>query len=123
MLHYDTTNFTLPNSSSAYDALAKIEGNATGTVLVIEAESNKVLGVVTDGDIRKHLLDHRMLTAPVVHLMNQFFVYAQSSEEQDLREIFSINPYVRLLPVIDSDNKLVAVATPYPIRTSVVSKY
>ena len=54
-----TSKFTLPKNSSISDALKKIEQNSSGFILIESA--SKIIGVVTDGDIRRQLLEGAML--------------------------------------------------------------
>ena len=50
--------FTVNVEDTAFEALEKIELNKYGTVIVLKGE--KVVGTLSDGDIRKILLSHHM---------------------------------------------------------------
>ena len=48
------SKFVLPKKSSVSEALKKIDQNSSGFVLVESKE--KIIGVITDGDIRRAIL-------------------------------------------------------------------
>ncbi len=65
--------YTVSKEDTAYNALKKIEDNLLGTLIVLH--QNKVVGMLTDGDIRKLLIAHNMLTIPVKHVMNRNYIF------------------------------------------------
>jgi CBS domain-containing protein len=96
--------FTINPEHSAFDALEKIELNGFGTVVVIKGD--KVIGTVSDGDIRKILLSHHMLTIPVREVMNQNFVSICEGKISAGDEIFRSSFFIRLLPIVDQMGNL-----------------
>ena len=101
--------FIVTPEQSAFDALAKIELNGYGTVLAINEKTGCVLGTITDGDIRKVLLDHHMLTIPVRQVMNQHFTVLKEDEVSKADSIFFTSFYIRLIPVVNSKGALVDI--------------
>ena len=63
------------------EELKKIEDNLLGTLIVLNKD--KVVGMLTDGDIRKLLIAHHMLTIPVKHAMNRNYIYLNQEHDQD----------------------------------------
>jgi len=63
------------NNRNLIDAWKKINENGKGIVFIID-ESDKLVGVLTDGDIRNFLIKGNNLNASVDELMNKIFVYA-----------------------------------------------
>ena len=68
------------------DAFKKLNANKSGVLFVTDGD-RRVIGVVTDGDIRRHLLDDSDTTAPIATSMNQDFVRVSEgiSREQVLK--------------------------------------
>ena len=91
--------FTVNVEDTAFEALEKIELNKYGTVIVLKGE--KVVGTLSDGDIRKILLSHHMLTIPVRKVMNQNFSSILKGQDLIGNEIFKSSFFIRLLPVVD----------------------
>ena len=64
------------------ETLECLEKSAQQIALVID-NRDKLLGVVTDGDIRRHLLKHGSLNAPVFEVMNKNPKTARKTETKD----------------------------------------
>ncbi len=67
---------------SVISAIEKINKEALGGLLVID-KNNVLLGVVTDGDVRRHLLRHGKLEAPVSDIMNKNPKIAHEGETRE----------------------------------------
>ncbi|MGH3049691.1 MAG: CBS domain-containing protein [Gaiellaceae bacterium] len=92
-------------------AMLLIEENRHRSVVVLEGDT--VVGTLSDGDIRKAILDRRLLTTPVEHVMNMNFVSLRDDDRDRARELFQ-GEDLFLIPVVDADGKLVDVETAYP---------
>ena len=103
--------FTVPVTATAEAALAAIEANGHRCVIVVGAD-NRVVGTLSDGDVRKALLDHRLLTVPVGDIMNLNFVSLAPGEGARARALAE-HYRVSLFPVIGPDNQLLDVVTTY----------
>lgn len=101
----DISSFTISPDATVEEALAKIEENNHGTLVVVDAEQ-RVLGSLTDGDVRKALLDHRMLVIPVRDVMNPDNLFVIEGEQERASDMFRRHFYLRLLPVIDEQDML-----------------
>ena len=95
-------------NDNVYSALEVMEKNETGTVIVVD-DFRKVVGTLTDGDIRKLLLEHRMLTTPVREVMNLAYKYINSEDNMSESHLFSQFPSLRLIPCIDGSGLLLGV--------------
>ena len=58
---------------SIKSALKKIDGNHLGIIFV--EKNNKVVGVATDGDIRRYLLKHDIINAEISKCINKRFKF------------------------------------------------
>jgi mannose-1-phosphate guanylyltransferase/mannose-6-phosphate isomerase len=54
----DFSSFTIKPMQTFYDALVKIENNKKGFLIVVD-EEEKVIGTLTDGDIRRSLINQK----------------------------------------------------------------
>lgn len=86
-------------NSSLRDALKVINETGSGLGLVID-ENNKLIGVVTDGDIRRGLLQSLPLTAEVHRVMNKNPVTATSEASKKELNCMMSTYGVLAIPVI-----------------------
>lgn len=94
------------------EALVAIENNGCRSVIVVN-ENEVVVGTLSDGDARKSMLDHRLLSTPVHRVMNPNFIALTIDEREKARAMFEAS-HVFLLPLIDEHGKLIDVLTAYP---------
>ncbi len=101
-------DYIILSHSTIYDALVKIEKNKHRSLIVVNDE-NKVLGSLSDGDIRKGLINHILLDAPVNKVMNlNFKKLFNSYKEEDLEKTF--NDYnIFIVPIVDDKINLLDV--------------
>ena len=102
------SKFVLPKKSSVSEALKKIDQNSSGFVLVESKE--KIIGVITDGDIRRQLLDGLQLQDKIDKCINTDFSFAI---EGDTREsiIKQLDSEVNFIPLLDKKLKLLKILT------------
>lgn len=95
----------LSPSASVKDAVAAIERGSAQIALVIE--SDKLIGMVTDGDVRRGLLRGESLDSPVVNVMQRSFrslpASATLAEAMALMQRESLHQ----IPALDDDGKVV----------------
>lgn len=103
--------FTVRELNTIEDALAKIESNSHRSAIVLD-NKNRVVGTVSDGDIRKAMLDHRLLSTPIRNIMNMNFVWLGPDETARAEELFQ-KYHLFIIPVLHSDNLLVDILTAY----------
>ncbi|WP_035056078.1 aminotransferase class I/II-fold pyridoxal phosphate-dependent enzyme [Desulfuromonas sp. TF] len=88
------------------DAMASIDLTAHGVVFVLGG--NTLVGILTDGDIRRALLGGASLTDPVERYMNRDFV-SGSVATGNQANLKLLNERIRTLPVIDAQGQLVEI--------------
>lgn len=105
----DLSIFTINFNSSVYDAAVKITNNSTRTLIILN-DSNKVIGVISEGDLLQSLLNYDVPTISVTDIMNRAF---QSCLESSRPEKSQITSWLRqgalLIPVCDSSGIIVDV--------------
>lgn len=78
------------------------------TLFVIN-EDDAMIGTLTDGDIRRNLVDGHLLNDSVMHIMHKDFCFLSSSNI-DVKVVRSCKETgISLIPVLDIDNKIVDI--------------
>ena len=92
------------------DAMAAIGRGSCHIAVVLDADE-RVVGVVSDGDVRRAILDGVDTTAPVDTVMNRDPVCArqEDTDEEMLRRMEEL--VITAMPVIDDDGRLKSIAS------------
>lgn len=93
-------------SASIHDAIAALDAGAAQICLVVDDEDH-LLGVVTDGNIRRGLLTGVALEAPVVQVMNPHPVTLKDTEDRESASVLMRSRQVRQIPIVDTGNRIV----------------
>lgn len=103
------SEIVIPPSKTILETLECIDNSALRVVLVVD-EKHKLLGIVTDGDIRRGILKRLSLDTPISEVMMPNPVTASSSLTR--REMLALMQSKNLLtlPLVD-DGELVGLAT------------
>lgn len=102
-------NLTVSPNDSLIDVLRKIDKFGKGTAFVID-EEKKIQGVVTDGDIRRAILEGIRLSETIDKVMNQEFVYLNYNATNS--EILSLlNDKIKIIPLLNEKKELVDYAS------------
>ena len=91
-------NYVISSKASFEAALKKIELNHDGIVFV--CDDDKIIGVITDGDARRHLINGGLLTDKINNLCNTNFIYGEISESREAL-LKKFDNGVRVIPIID----------------------
>jgi dTDP-glucose pyrophosphorylase len=92
------------------EAIGVVDSNARQVALVLDTE-NHLLGVITDGDVRRGILRGVDLDAPVAEIMNSNPKTARVSDDPDDILITMSELSVRHMPLIDSNGVVVGLFT------------
>ncbi len=99
----------IPTDSTLAMVLENLNGTGYKISLVIDSEQ-RLLGIVTDWDVRTALLNGLCLTTPVTQFMNiQPMVGKAGMSSTELRDIM-LTGKRESLPVVDDDGKIVKLA-------------
>ena len=106
----DLDRFTVQTTDTIRTAMVKITANRHRAVVVLDQDT--VVGIVSDGDIRRAFLKEVLPMAPVEQIMN---INCLTTTERDPdRQVAIIQQErVTLLPVVDAENDLVDIALAY----------
>jgi CBS domain-containing protein len=97
--------YLVDRNETIYDCLVKFEDNYVRTLLV--TNEKKIVGSVTDGDIRRALIRSRTLSTIVGDIMNTEYLFAMS--DADCKEYFNKYWYISLIPVVNSRRELESI--------------
>ena len=109
----EISRFHLPNNVSISDAMLHIESNSRRGILVT-SESNRVLGTLTDGDIRKSLIRGVQIQSSISDIVNlnfKFLAY-DPSDSLNKRIMSFLDSYqeIEIVPLLDQQMCLKAIA-------------
>ena len=116
-MYTDLTNLTVTQGASIRDAIAQVDRNRRGIVLVVDAQG-RLEGTITDGDLRRAVLANTSLDEPVRVLLERKAEssYArpvtapQSSDRATLLRLMQEHS-IRHIPLVDEEQRVVALAT------------
>jgi CBS domain-containing protein len=107
----DLNLYTIPATATVRDAMERIEANRHRVVIVVDEEW-RVLGTVSDGDIRRAFLHDVLQISPVTTIMQLNPRTVGEDSLADPAEALR-HKHVTLLPVVTRDNRLVDVLLAY----------
>jgi len=113
------------SDTSFLRALELIDENTSRFLMVLD-HSGKLLGTVTDGDIRRGLLQGKGLDSTVDTVMNRDFVYSTTLEQRSVVLAKMMREQILQVPVLDLDGFVVDLLVlddllaPVSINNSVV---
>jgi dTDP-glucose pyrophosphorylase/predicted transcriptional regulator len=97
---------SVASNTSVMEAMRIIEQGGAQIALVVD-EHKRLLGTVTDGDIRRALLDGASLEAPVERLMNHQFRFVRNYNDKAEALMMMRQELLRQVPVLDEQGRVV----------------
>jgi len=92
-------------SSSLIEVMKIINGNAMGIAFIID-DNNILCGTVTDGDIRRALLDNYGLHEKVQKIISKEFIFGKIGEDYTSL-MKKISHKIKIIPLVDNEQKVV----------------
>lgn len=116
-MYTDLNQLCIPESSLVQDAIARMDANKTGIVLVVNADG-QLRSTITDGDIRRAMMATFDLNAPVNTLMVQKsgtpyakpIVGRETDDKATLLKLLDDHNVLHL-PILDGDDRVVGLVT------------
>jgi CBS domain-containing protein len=96
--------YCIHESETVLNAIERIDGNDMKTIFVLN-DSEKVVGVVSQGDILRAIIKGTTLYVQVSKIMTTSFSYLKKKDFQRAVELFKTK-YFSLIPVLSDDFKL-----------------
>lgn len=106
----EIADFIIEPESTILSAMKKIDQNARGIVYI--CNDKKLLGVLTDGDIRRFILKNGDLKRSVIDIANREPRYLRCENKKDAKTVmdkFCINS----LPILDLEEKVTEICFRY----------
>ena len=97
------------SNSTLRESLERIDENHLGLILV-NNESGSIIGLATDGDIRRKLLSNGTLDDTIGSCCNKNFVWSSTSTSRE-KLLKLLDKRVKFIPILDDDLKLVDYVT------------
>lgn len=94
----DIKELIIDEFNSLKDALTVIEKNAQGICFV--TSRNKLVGVITDGDIRRGLIHGKSIESPVVEIMQKEFISFPVHTSHEVIQA-TLSSKIRHIPLVD----------------------
>jgi dTDP-glucose pyrophosphorylase len=91
---------------SVFEALRVINSASSQIALVLD-DSNRLIGTLTDGDIRRGLLNGHTLRSPVDRFMNRKFRFVRSGEDKASVLNLMRREMLSQIPVLDAENRVI----------------
>ena len=99
----DLEKYTLGHTKTIKDALVQIEKNKSGFVLILKNDT--VVGTITDGDIRRALIESSQLRDEITGTMRSDFTYVTEKDNlSTIIDYFKSEKY-SFLPIISLEKK------------------
>ena len=95
------------DSLTVLEAMRLIDNNQRGILFIINND-NKLLGCVTDGDIRRFLLSGGTMDNPVIDAANCSPKYAKSVDEA--KSLYHNRNYI-IIPIVGNDGRIIDLYT------------
>lgn len=105
----DLSLFQIHASSTIADALKMINDNQNGFVLIYD-DKNAIIGISTDGDIRRALLNNSSIKDNILLCTNQKFVTAKHDTPREIL-LKQLDHRIKIIPILDEERKLISIVT------------
>ena len=105
----DISKYTIDKSASVRDALVKLDIMSRDVLTLFVMDGTRLVGTLTDGDIRRFLIKNDLLNASVEKVMTRDFKYIHPHEKniQKIRDFRLAR--IELLPCLDEAGNLLKV--------------
>lgn len=105
--------YACPATTTVREAMRRINDTSPHVGLVVVDDDGRLLGTLTDGDIRRGILRGVALDDAVAACMNVKATTGQAGEDRHNAALLAARP-VPFLPIIDGQRRLVGILFPRP---------
>ena len=110
----DVNEIKILESTNLKNALLKLNNTGLGTLFVVN-DQEELVGVVTDGDIRRAILNDFKLESSVFEIMNVAFISMPFDADSSLI-LEKLDDKVKVIPLIDNKKRLVDYSSKNKVR-------
>lgn len=108
-MSFNTEKYLIDEGASIKEALIKVEENHYGMIFT-QTSLGKVVGLATDGDIRRAILRGVGLDDCIAACVNREFIWAPLGFSRE-RLIKRLDSHVRFVPILDESGKLHSIVS------------
>lgn len=99
-------NILIKEDNTILEAMRLIESNSKGILIVVD-NKNKILGTITDGDIRRAIMLEKSVRSSIVDLYNKNCIYIDETVDIiNIKKLFIENK-IKLIPVVNNDKNVI----------------
>lgn len=98
----------LTHRADLHSGIEKLDNNGAHIVLVVD-EMNRLLGTVTDGDVRRGILKGVALSDSILKVMNARPIVASEQQDQPARRALMRQYQIKQLPILNVQGELCGV--------------
>lgn len=104
------SSICIVDTATIGEALVSITENRKGAAIVVNGDG-MLIGVVSDGDIRRALVRGATTMAPIAKVVNDNarFVVSAREAKKEAQRIFDSAIGITIVPVVDENNRVVDV--------------
>lgn len=106
-MSFDVEKYVIDEKASIKSALQKVEENHFGMIFA-QTDAKKIVGLATDGDIRRALLKGVTLHDAVSKCMNRQFHWATSDTPRETL-LKSLDGHIHFIPILDQSGRLLSI--------------
>lgn len=99
-------NIVAEENTTIIDAMRLIDKNSKGALILVDKE-NKLLGTITDGDIRRAILQDKSIKLPIKDLYNKNCICVNQNTNVNVIKKFFIENKIKFVPVVDENKKVI----------------
>ena len=108
MIHKYDQNLFINKEENLNLALKKLSSNNSKCLIVIDS-AERVLGTVTDGDIRRAIIEYKNTYLKIKKIYNpKFYYFEHVPTDSELKNIFSVKKF-SLIPQLDKKKKIIKI--------------
>jgi dTDP-glucose pyrophosphorylase len=105
----DLSKFIAENTFTVSEAMKKIDNNANGIVFFLD-DNKHLIGSLTDGDVRRHLLKGGSMISPALDAANKNPKFSRSFAEA--KKIYHNRDYI-VIPIVDAKGVVIGLYSSY----------
>lgn len=107
----DIKQYTVPRTASILDVLSKLDNQSSNMAMTVfvEDDNSRIIGTITDGDIRRSVLKTGILDTPITDIMHKDFKYLTVSDIDVVAVRLLREKNIKIVPLLDSDGRIVEV--------------
>jgi sialic acid synthase SpsE/sugar phosphate isomerase/epimerase len=104
----NVSELVLGHGASVVEALGKLNSNKRGFLVILD-DNGRVIGTVTDGDIRRAIIENGVFPERIAEVMRQRFSFAYDDDAFGPK----FSDRIKFIPVVDRrDRRLVSIRIP-----------